>query len=170
MSNRNASQGQSLFYYFRKVANILPEKKLHKKESKNERRILLRLLKFLTKLRCSLKIKWSSSIFLFRFPFSVPSSNKEKGLHRFSYSDFLSFVPKLRCSLKKWSSRISPYLSISAPNVFQQSCRPLLRNLHYSQKTENRRWAALNWAADWTTLALTMVTCRALIGFKCNCF
>ena len=168
MSNRKVSQGQNFFYYFRRVANILPEKKLHKKKSKNERRILLRLLKFLTKLRCSLKIKWSSSIFLFRFRFRH-LIKKKKSLYLFSCSDFLSFVPKLRCSLKKWSSRIS-YLSISAPNVFQQSCRPLLRNLHYSQKTENRCWAALKRAANWTTLALTMVTCRALIGFKCNCF
>ena len=59
-----------------------------------------------------------------------------------SCSDFLSFVPKLRCSLKKRSSpRVSSYLLISAPNVFQQSRGTLLRNLHYSQKTGNCRWA-----------------------------
>ena len=59
-----------------------------------------------------------------------------------SCSDFSSFVPKLRCFLKKKSSRISSYLSIFAPNVFQQSRGTLLRNLHYSQKTGNCHCAA----------------------------
>ena len=55
---------------------------------------------------------------------------------------FLIFVPSFKCSLKKEkkeksSPRISSYLSISALNVFQQSRETLLRNLYYSQKTGN---------------------------------
>ena len=92
----------------------------------------------------SSRSRWAAKSCLCRILLQFLNSGilyKKKGLHLFSCSDFLSFVVKFRCSLKK-SSKISSYLSISAPNVFQQSRGTLLRNLHYSQKTGNRRWAA----------------------------
>ena len=89
----------------------------------------------------------------------------QKAVHVESRSNFLISVPSFRCSLKRKkrsspifslqflnfcsklqvfskknkimsSPRISRCLSISAPNVFQQSPGTPLRNLHYCQKLE----------------------------------
>ena len=56
---------------------------------------------------------------------------------------FPTFRPKIIVISKKiLGPTISSYLSIYAPNIFQQSRGTLLRNLYYSQKIGNRRWVA----------------------------
>ena len=55
---------------------------------------------------------------------------------------FLNFRSKIQVlSKKKDLLEFRSYLSIFAPNVFQQSRGTRLRNLHYCQKTGNSRWA-----------------------------
>ena len=110
ISNRNASQGQNLFFSFREG---------HKHSTLKRNCI-------------KMKVK----------------TNAE------SCSNFLSFVPKLRCSQKK-SPKISFYVSISVPNVFEQSRRTFLGNLHYSLKTRNRRWVE-----GWTSPSYSIVSVR----------
>ena len=95
------------------------EKKLHKNESKTERRILSDYLNF------------------------VP---KRKGLLLFFLLQFLKFCPKTQMfSRKKGLLLESPLIYRFPPQIFfSKSRKTHLRNLHYNQKTGNRRWAAPN--------------------------